>query len=341
MLRIGLTGGIAAGKSVVARRLAELGAVLVDADVLARAAVEPGSAGLDAVVAAFGPEILGADGGLDRPALGRLVFADATARERLNAIVHPRVRAAAGALIEGAPQDAVIVEDIPLLVETGQAARFHLVVVVDAPDALRIERMVDHRGMGRDDAARRIAAQASRGDRLRAADAVLVNDRGVDELLAATDGLWRTRIVPFRDNLAAGRPADERPADGGAARPTAGLAGTSRLADRIRGKLDAALPPGCSVAPDEAPGGAPDGAPDQTSDRTRTGLPADVVRAALRVVVPPGGDIDAASDAVAGAGFPRDERIPGHGRTPSTTSHRAADPAIDVNVTVGPGPGAV
>ncbi|WP_247828984.1 dephospho-CoA kinase [Arthrobacter antioxidans] len=337
MLRIGLTGGIAAGKSVVARRLAERGAVLVDADVLARAAVEPGSEGLDAVVAAFGPEILGADGGLDRPALGRLVFADATARERLNAIVHPRVRAAAAALIEGSPEDAVVVEDIPLLVETGQAARFHLVVVVDAPDALRIERMVDHRGMERGDAARRIAAQVSRGDRLRAADAVLVNDRGVDELLAATEGLWRTRIVPFRDNLAAGRPADERPAVGGAARPTAGLAGTSRLADRIRGKLDAALPLGCSVAPDDAPDGAPDGAPDQT----RTGLPADVVRAALRVVVPPGGAIDAASDAVAGAGFPRDERTSGHGRTPPTAPHRAADPAIDVTVTVGPALGAV
>ncbi|MBG6224916.1 dephospho-CoA kinase [Arthrobacter sp. CAN_A2] len=320
MLRIGLTGGIAAGKSVVARRLADLGAVLVDSDVLARAAVEPGSEGLDAVVAAFGPEILGADGALDRPALGRLVFADSAARERLNAIVHPRVRAAAAALIEEAPEDAVVVEDIPLLVETGQAARFHLVVVVDAPDALRLKRMVEHRGMERGDAERRIAAQASRGERLRAADAVILNDGGVDELLASTDGLWRMRILPFRDNLAAGTPARRS-----APRPTAGLAGTSGLADRIRGKLDAALPPGCSVVPDGSPGGTPAG----------TDV---VVRAGLHVLVPQAGGLESASDAVAAAGFPRDERTAGPGRTPPAALHRAADPAIDVTVMVGVAP---
>ncbi|WP_434994444.1 dephospho-CoA kinase [Arthrobacter sp. Ld5] len=314
MLRIGLTGGIAAGKSVVAGRLAELGAVLVDADVLARTAVEPGSEGLAAVVSAFGPEILAADGALDRPALGSLVFADASARERLNAIVHPLVRAAAAALIGGAPADAVVVEDIPLLVETGQAARFHLVVVVDAPDALRIHRMVDRRGMARSDAERRIAAQASREERLRAADAVLVNDRGVDELLTATDGLWRTRIVPFRDNL-----AGVRPADAAAARPTAGLEGTSGLAARIRGKLDAVLPPGCSVDADAAPDGVDD----------------DVAHAALHVTVPRSGDPGAASDAVAGAGFPRAGHAPDRGRTTPITLHRAADPALDVSVTVG------
>ncbi|WP_104164784.1 dephospho-CoA kinase [Arthrobacter sp. SX1312] len=319
MLRIGLTGGIAAGKSAVARRFAELGAVLVDADVLARAAVEPGSEGLRAVVSAFGPGILDTDGALDRPALGRLVFADAAARERLNAVVHPRVRAAAAALIDGAPEDAVVVEDIPLLVETGQASRFHLVVVVDAPDALRIERMVERRGMERGEAERRIAAQASREDRLRAADAVIVNDRGVDELLAATDGVWRTRIVPFRDNL-----AERRPADGRATRPTTGLAGTSGLTNRVRGKLDAVLPPGCSVDPDEVPVDVPDEA--RAVD----------AQASLRVTVPRAGDVGAASDAVAGAGFPRDERAAGHGGGPSTALHRAADPAIDVTVTVGP-----
>ena len=327
MLRIGLTGGIAAGKSVVARRFAELGAVLVDADVLARAAVEPGSEGLRAVVSAFGPEILGADDALDRPALGRLVFADAAARERLNAIVHPRVRAAAAALIDGAPEDAVVVEDIPLLVETGQAARFHLVVVGDAPDALRIERMVDRRGMERGDAERRIAAQASRETRLRAADAVIVNDSGVDELLAVTDELWRTRILPFRDNLAAGRAAD-----GSGARPTAGLAGTSGLMDRIRGKLDTVLPAGCSVDPDEASCAGSDG----MQDRAPVELPAVDTQASLRVSVPLAGDAGAASDAVAGAGFPRDERAAGHGGRPPTALHRAADPALDVTVAVGP-----
>lgn len=322
MLRIGLTGGIAAGKSVVAGRLAALGAVLVDADVLARAAVEPGSEGLAAVVSAFGPELLGADGSLDRPALGRLVFADPAARERLNAIVHPRVRAAAAALVDDAPEGAAVVEDIPLLVETGQAARFHLVVVVDAPDAARIDRMVGRRGMERGDAERRIAAQASRQERLRAADAVLVNDRGVDDLLAATDALWETRIVPFRDNLAGGRPADR-----GAARPTAGLAGTVALADRIRGKLDAVLPPGCRVLPHEGHQGAPDEACDGVRD--------DAVRAAVRVVVPPAADPGAASDAVTRAGFPPDD--PSGPGGPPTALHRAADPAIDVSVTLVPG----
>ncbi|MHA7283866.1 dephospho-CoA kinase [Arthrobacter sp. TMS2-4] len=318
MLRIGLTGGIAAGKSVVARRFVELGAVLVDADVLARAVVEPGSEGLDAVVTAFGPEILGTDGALDRPALGRLVFADATARERLNTIIHPRVRAAAATLIDGAPEGAVVVEDIPLLVETGQAARFHLVVVVDARDAVRIERMVDRRGMERSDAERRIAAQASREDRLRAADAVLVNDRGVDELLAATDHLWRTRIMPFRDNL-----AGRRAADADARRPTAGLAGTRGLHDRVRAKLEAALAPGCSVDPADA-----------TRDDTRD----DVVHAALRVTVPAAGDLAAASDAVARAGFPRAEPATAGGRATAAALHRAADPAIDVAVSVGAAP---
>jgi len=315
MLRIGLTGGIAAGKSEVARRLTELGAVLVDADVLARAAVEPGSEGLDAVVAAFGPGVLGADGALDRPALGRLVFADPTARERLNAIVHPRVRTAAAALIEGAPVDAVVVEDIPLLVETGQAARFHLVVVVDAPDVLRIERMTGLRGMERTDAEQRIAAQVSRGDRLRAADAVIANDRGIDELLAATDRLWAERIVPFRDILAGGRAAD-----GSGSRPIAGLAGTSGLADRMRRKLDAALPSGCSVAIEDRPAGVDDGA-----------------HAALRVTTPEGG-VDAASDALARAGFPRVGPMTGPGLRGPTALHRAADPALDVAVEVGSGP---
>lgn len=328
MLRIGLTGGIAAGKSVVARRFADRGAVLVDSDVLARAAVAPGSDGLDAVVAAFGRGILAADGSLDRPTLGRLVFADAAARERLNAIVHPRVRAAAAALIGGAPEGAVVVEDIPLLVETGQAPRFHLVVVVDAPDTLRIDRMVDRRGMERGDAERRIAAQASRHDRLRAADAVLVNDRGVEELLGATDDLWQTRILPYRDNLAGGRPADR-----GVARPMAGLAGTLGLLDRVRGKLDAVLPPGCRVLPEEGPQGAPGAVREDARDDVRE----DQVRAAVRVVVPPAADPATASDAVTRAGFPPDGPT-GAGGTPSTASHRAADPAVDVTVTVVPEP---
>ncbi|MUK03620.1 dephospho-CoA kinase, partial [Vibrio cholerae] len=207
MLRIGLTGGIAAGKSVVARRMEALGAVLVDSDVLARTVVEPGSEGLHEVVAAFGPGIVAPDGSLDRGALGRLIFGDPAARVRLNGIVHPRVRAAAVELVSQAAENSIVVEDIPLLVETGQAPRFHVVVVVDAADGIRVQRMVEHRGMDRQDAEQRIASQAGREERLREADAILVNDRSPAELLAATHALWHERLEPFAANLAAGRPA--------------------------------------------------------------------------------------------------------------------------------------
>jgi dephospho-CoA kinase len=326
MLRVGLTGGIAAGKSAVAGRLAERGAVVVDADLLAREAVAPGSAGLDEVVSAFGPHVLGADGALDRAALGALVFADAAARERLNTIVHPRVRALAAGLIDRAPEDAVVVEDIPLLVETGQAARFHLVVVVDAPDGLRIDRMVGRRGMDPADARRRIAAQAPRQDRLREADAVLTNDRSLDDLLAATDALWDGRMIPFRDNLLAGTPARE------AASPiAAGLAGTTGLARRVRAKLATLLPPGAAMETGSGAGGQQDGHDPATPD-----LP-DAGRATVRVTVAPDGDPEAVSAAVRAAGFPRELR-PDRRPDPSVEGagavHRAADPGVDVTVVV-------
>ncbi len=330
MLRVGLTGGIAAGKSAVAGRLAERGAVVVDADLFAREAVAPGSAGLDEVVSAFGPHVLGADGALDRPALGALVFADASARERLNAIVHPRVRALAARLIDGAPEDAVVVEDIPLLVETGQAARFHLVVVVDAPDGVRIDRMVGQRGMDPADARRRIAAQASRADRLREADAVLTNDRGLDDLLAATDALWDGRMIPFRDNLRAGTPAGEVISP-----VAAGLAGTTGLARRVRAKLAALLPPGASMETGSGAGGPQDGraaATPEPHDAGRATVPVTV-----RVTVAPDGDPEAVSAAVRAAGFPRDlrpDRCPDPSVEGAGAVHRAADPGVDVTVVV-------
>ncbi|WP_104117329.1 dephospho-CoA kinase [Arthrobacter sp. B1805] len=313
MLRIGLTGGIAAGKSVVARRFGELGAVVVDSDLLARAVVAPGTDGLAEIMEAFGPGILAADGTLDRPALGRLVFADAAARERLNAIVHPRVRRGAAELIKRAPVNAVVVEDIPLLVETGQAARFHLVVVVDAPDALRIERMVHERGMERPDAEQRVAAQTSRDQRLREADAVLPNDRRLGDLLASTDALWSGRIEPFRANLAAGRPAHGR----GVPTDAAGLAGTSGLGRRVRYKLAAALPSGVSFGGDDAAGPRDD----------------DASRAEVRVMPGEADDVVTVSRAVTSAGFPRVlDAVEGH--RGDWAVHRTADPAVDVTVLV-------
>jgi len=205
MQRIGLTGGIASGKSVVLRRFAELGAVVVDHDLLAREAVAPGTVGLDRVVAEFGEGVVGADGGLDRAALADIVFADEGARERLNAIIHPEVRrlsaerdAQAGAADDG----AVIVHDVPLLIEVGLADSFHLLVVVDAPAELRLRRLVDGRGMAEAEAQARIDAQADDEIRLAAAD-VLLDGTGTEaELRAQVDELWE-RLCAERDAEAA------------------------------------------------------------------------------------------------------------------------------------------
>ena len=174
-MRVGLTGGVASGKSSVAALLRELGAVVVDADVLAREVVEPGTPGLAAVVEAFGPEVLTADGALDRAALGGVVFGDEAARRRLEAILHPLIRARATALEAAAPEGTVVVHDIPLLVETGQADRFDAVLVVDVPVETQVERMVHDRGMRREDALARVAAQADREQRLAAATHVVDN----------------------------------------------------------------------------------------------------------------------------------------------------------------------
>ncbi|NCT89792.1 dephospho-CoA kinase [Cellulomonas sp. APG4] len=191
-MRVGLTGGIAAGKSTVARRLAALGAVVVDHDVLAREVVEPGSAGLAAVVEAFGPDVLGPLGELDRGALGRIVFADPRARERLNSLLHPRIRAAAAEQDAHAEADGarVVVHDIPLLVESGQAGHFDVLVVVDAPAELRVRRLVQGRGMGEAEAWQRVASQAADDERLEVADEVLDGSGSVAYLERQVDEVW-------------------------------------------------------------------------------------------------------------------------------------------------------
>ncbi|WP_026123119.1 dephospho-CoA kinase [Nocardiopsis chromatogenes] len=175
MLRVGLTGGIGSGKSEVARRLAAAGALVIDADAIAREVVEPGTPGLAEVVAEFGTGVLDADGRLDRPRLGGIVFSDTAKLERLNAIVHPRVAERTEELMARAPEDAVVVYDVPLLVENGLQGMYDLVVVVDAPEELRVRRLVEDRGMPEEQARARIAAQASREERLAAADIVVDN----------------------------------------------------------------------------------------------------------------------------------------------------------------------
>lgn len=190
MLRIGLTGGIASGKSEVTRLLAALGAVVIDADVLAREVVAPGTDGLTEVTAVFGPGVLDPSGALDRPALGRVVFGDEAARRKLEAIIHPRVRARAASLEAEAPPDAVVVHAIPLLVETGQARKFDQLVVVDVPEDVQVERLVRTRGMSEAEARARIAAQASRDERRAAADVVLDNSGTLADLERQVRELW-------------------------------------------------------------------------------------------------------------------------------------------------------
>lgn len=183
-MRVGLTGGIASGKSTVSSILHELGAVVIDADLLAREVVARGTPGLAAVVEAFGPEILTPDGELDRPKMGALVFGDEAQRRRLEAIVHPLVFERYAELEAAAPADGIVVHDIPLLVESGRAAEFDVVIVVDAPAELQVERMVRDRGWTEEEARSRIAAQATRDER-RAVATYVIDNTGTHEDLRA------------------------------------------------------------------------------------------------------------------------------------------------------------
>jgi dephospho-CoA kinase len=192
VLRVGLTGGIGSGKSAVSARLAARGAVVIDSDVLAREVVARGTDGLAEVVEAFGSGVLTADGDLDRPALGKIVFGDEPARRRLEAIIHPRVRDRAAEIEAAAAPDAIVVHDIPLLVETGQADRFDLVLVVDVPVELQVERLTAQRGMVPAEAQQRIASQAARADRIAVADVVVDNSGSLAELDRRLDEVWAT-----------------------------------------------------------------------------------------------------------------------------------------------------
>jgi dephospho-CoA kinase len=189
-LRVGLTGGIGTGKSEVARRLESYGAVVIDADLLARQVVAPGTPGLARVVEAFGQEVLGADGALDRERLGEIVFADASLRGKLNAIVHPLVGARMRELEEAADEAAIVVHDIPLLAENQLQDGFDEVVVVDVPPRVQAERLAKERGMTPGQAEARMRAQASRQERLAIATIVVDNSGSLAELDRETGDLW-------------------------------------------------------------------------------------------------------------------------------------------------------
>jgi dephospho-CoA kinase len=203
MLRIGLTGGIGAGKSVVSATFAQCGGIIVDGDVLAREVVQPGTEGLAALTAAFGADILLPSGALDRPALAAKAFKDDAARGVLNGIVHPLVAKRRSEIIAAVSEDAVVVEDIPLLVESGMAPLFPLVVVVYADVELRVRRLVEQRGMAEADACARIAAQADDEQRRAVADVWLDNSSSPEALVERARDVWYHRILPFAHNLSA------------------------------------------------------------------------------------------------------------------------------------------
>jgi dephospho-CoA kinase len=190
VLRVGLTGGIGSGKSEVSRRLAAQGAVLIDADQISREMVEPGTSGLAEIVTEFGPDVLLPDGSLNRPRLGEIIFGDPARREKLNAIIHPRVRARSQELEDAAEENAIVVQDVPLLTENNLVSLFDLVVVVDVPTRIQLDRLVKNRAMTREQARSRIEAQASRADRLAIASIVIDNSGSLAELDRQVGDLW-------------------------------------------------------------------------------------------------------------------------------------------------------
>lgn len=195
-MRVGLTGGVASGKSTVAQMFAELGAVVIDADLLAREVVQRGTPGLAAVVEAFGPEVLTPEGELDRPRMGEIVFNDAEKRKVLESIVHPLVFARYAELEASALADGIVVHDIPLLVESGRASDFDAVVVVDVPTETQVQRMLRDRGWTEDDARSRIAAQATREQRRAVATHVIDNTGTLEDL--------RQRVAEVFEELVSG-----------------------------------------------------------------------------------------------------------------------------------------
>ncbi|MBB4961401.1 dephospho-CoA kinase [Micromonospora polyrhachis] len=313
MLKIGLTGGIGSGKSVVARRLAQLGAVIIDADRIAREVVAPGTEGLREIATTFGSGVLQDDGSLDRAALGVVVFGDHAARARLEAITHPRVRARTAQLVAEAPPDAIVVNDVPLLVEVGLAATYHLVIVVETEQSIRIDRLVRDRGMSAEEAYQRIRAQTSDALRRAAADALLTNNGRLDELHAAVDALWQGRLVPYERNVRERRVAPMPPTDGGSTADPTWPAQFARLAARIGHALGPAVQ-----------------RIDQVGPASVAGLPSvDVIE--IRVGVAADADLGLLAGQLADAGFP-----PVSSATGAERRHGGADPARPVDLRLGP-----
>ena len=320
VLRVGLTGGIGSGKSTVAARLAERGAVVVDADRIARELVEPGRPALAALVEAFGAWVLRPDGTLDRSALGKLVFSDDVALLRLNAIMHPRIEARCSEAMAAVPREAIVVHDMPLLVEHEQGSDYHLVVVVGAPADERVRRLVSERGMTAEDAWRRVRAQAGEDQQRAVADVWLDNTGPRPDVLVAVDRLWDERLLPFEANLQAGRPA---PAPEELVRyDPQWPEQAARFAGRVLSAIEWA-------AGDDAAGVAHVGS---------TAVPglsgADVIDLLVLVPAGDGVDVEALRDRLATAGFPRDDTSAEAPAWDGGRVHGTADPGRAARVWV-------
>ncbi|WP_313557308.1 dephospho-CoA kinase [Miniimonas arenae] len=327
MLIVGLTGGIASGKSTAARTLAELGADVVDADVLAREVLDPGTPGLAAVVARFGSGVLAGDGSLDRAALAARVFDDVAARRDLEAIVHPAVGAAFEERVRRAREDAVVVHDVPLLTENGLAPRYHLVLVTWAPLEERVRRAVEERGMTREAVLARVAAQASDEERAAVADVVLDTSEPVAAMRARIERLWRDRLVPYEANVRHRRAVEHA---GAVVEPDGDRwsAAAARLVARVRRAGGELVHDVAHVGRTAVPGAA---APDVIE---------------LQVGVASWRDVGALTQQLERAGFPRVGEFRLH-HTPAalpgfeeaaqdwlTVTHGAADPGRAVEIAV-------
>lgn len=318
MLRIGLTGGIGAGKSTVSRAFAECGGVVVDGDVISREVVEPGTEGLTALVEHFGQEILLPGGELNRPALAAIAFSDEEKRKTLNGIVHPLVARRRSELIAAADEDAVIVEDIPLLVESQMAPLFPLVVVVNADPEVRVRRLIEYRGFSEDDARARIAAQATEEQRRAVADVWLDNTGSEGQLVEQARDLWYRRIVPFAHNVASRTPAPD---------PTALVPADPGWADEAR-RIIARLNTACGHRAVRI---------DHTGSTAVAGLDArDIIDIQITVASPEiAGEL---ADPLLQAGYPRveaitaDSSLDGSERLWHKWFHASADPGRSTHV---------
>ncbi|MEV6138835.1 dephospho-CoA kinase [Nocardia sp. NPDC051990] len=309
MLRIGLTGGMGAGKSTVARILADLGAVIVDSDVIAREVVEPGTEGLTALVAAFGPDILAADGSLDRPALAAKAFGNDDARATLNSIVHPLVGKRTTELISTAPSDAILIQDIPLLVENGLAPLMNLVLIVDVPAETRIRRLVEFRGVSESDARARISAQATDEQRHAVADVLLDNSGEPGAIDPVVRQLWVQRLLPFEENLRTATPARRT-----ALRVVPANPEWAAQAQRLIARLRVACGPAAARI-------------DHIGSTAVPGLPAkDVID--VQITVADLAAADGLRDALGAAGFPVCPDITGDNPKPTAADPTGSDTAL-------------